>query len=94
MPTISPALDLRSKPATASRPSSFSTKSPAISRTLRRFGALCTRAAEGRTTASPIIIAAISRVDSCADLAAADLGAAPQHADVVAERIDLAELVA
>ena len=59
----------------------------------RSLGGAGTRAAEGRTTASPIIISAISRVESTPTLPLADLGAAPQHAEVVAERLDLAELV-
>ncbi len=55
---------------------------------------LRSRAAEGRTTASPIIIAAISRVETAPTLPPPTLRAAPEHGEVVAERLDLAELVA
>jgi hypothetical protein len=67
MPTISPAWTLRSNPVTVSRPSSFSANRPAISNVVPLFGAAA-RAAEGRTTASPIIIAAISRVETAPTL--------------------------
>ena len=67
MPTISPAFTLMSKPLTASRPSSFSAKRPATSSITPSCGARA-RGADGGTTASPIIIAAISRVETAPTL--------------------------
>ena len=94
MPTISPARTLMSKPLTASRPSSFSANRPAISRVAPPFR----WAADARRRGADDRVADHHRRHLAgrdrADLAAADPRSAPQHGEVVAERLDLAELVA
>ena len=82
-----------SKPATASRPSSFSAKRPAISSVVPFSRTTVTR----RRRADDGVADHHRRHLACrdlADLAAADPRPASQHREVVTESLDLAELVA
>ncbi len=93
MPTISPALTLRSNPLTALAALVVLGEEPGdLERhaVFRRRDAGGGRADDGVADHHRRHLAG----RDAADLAAADPGAAPQHREIVAERLDLAELVA